>query len=190
MSLVASLHSSFHFAVTPDGVYINDQRLMRSGPPSGFYSVFGVSDRIVDGSNSPAPVGYRNSQFHYYDRHGITLNEHHYTFQVDAINLVFDTQMAVHPPREPFSGTLLQAGASLTAGSPERALANSLLTFKAQLPGTWFTTVGQSGSTPITIAVATEGPKLRSGRRSRSKIITSVSFCLTNDPWDTTHRPK
>lgn len=86
--------SSFRFAVTRDATYLNDEPLHGAGPPSDFYSVFGVPDRILGGSTTPAPVGYRNNQFHYYDRHGITLNEHHYTYQVHAINLVFDTGMA------------------------------------------------------------------------------------------------
>ena len=119
---MASPHlSSFRFAVTRDAAYVNEQQLNGAGPPSVFYSIFGVPDRIVDSSAAPVPIGHRNNQFHYYDQCGITLNEHHYTYQIEAINLVFDTGMADHPTLVPFTGTLSLAGLLLTAGLPERA---------------------------------------------------------------------
>lgn len=79
------------------GASINGVPIGTSGPASQFHAVFGIPDRIIDGSPTPAPVGYRNNQFHYYDAQGVTLNEHHYTHQIQAINFVFDTDLSDHP---------------------------------------------------------------------------------------------
>lgn len=187
-SMTSLLPSSCIVRITHDEVLINDAILPAAAPPSHFYEIFGTPDRVLDKFLTPAPHGHRNNQRHYYDDLGITLNEHHYTHQIQAINFVLDTEMAHHPTKNPFRGSLQVAGATLNVGAAERALAASSLKFTSQLSGTWFAMVADTSSTPITIAVTTMGPKLPSGRCSRAKLITNVELCLTHDPWDTTYR--
>jgi hypothetical protein len=155
------------------GASINGAPLGTSGPASEFHAIFGTPDRIIDGSPTPAPVGHRNNQFHYYDAQGVTLNEHHYTYQM----------------QHAFHGEMNVGGLHIVIGTLERQLSDADLEFTAQLPGTWFTTIPSSvdGQT-ITVAVSTQGPKLKSGRSSKTKVITCVSLCLPHDPWDTAIR--
>lgn len=182
---------TFSVSIQHDGASVNGTPLDASGAPSRFHAIFGTPDRIIDGSPTPAPVGHRNNQFHYYDPQGVTLNEHHYTYQIQAINFVFDTVLADHPTEYAFHGEMTIGGLRISGGTLERQLSNSDLKFTARLPGTWFTAIPSSvaGQT-ITVAVSTGGPKLKSGRRSKVKVITSVSLCLPHDPWDTAHIPQ
>ena len=183
---------SVNVVILPDAATLNGTPLRRSGPPSDFYSIFGIPDRVIDACPTPAPVGHRNNQLHYYDLIGITLNEHHYTHQIQAIDFVFDTSLAHHPTKSAFTGSFDIAGFHVGPKTCERQLSESRLQFTATLPGTWFATISSfaANGTPISIAVCTEGAKLRSGRRSKTKHITGISLSLDHDPWDTTHKPK
>ncbi len=180
----------FHVLIHRDGASINGMSLGTSGPPSQFHAVLGTPDRIIDGSPTLAPVGHRNNQFHYYDTQGVTLNEHHYTHQIQAINFVFDTGLSDHPTRHAFQGRMTVGDLQIAIGTLERQLSKANLRFTAQIPGTWFTTIPSSldGQT-IAVAIATQGLKLKSGRRSKTKVIASVSLCFPHDPWDTAHIP-
>lgn len=182
--------SSFQFDVSADSVHVNQQRLNAAGPPAMFHAIFGIPSRIEERAKADAPAGNRNNQTHYYDQLGITLNEHHYTHQIQEINLVFDPAHSHHPTKTAFQGILSMAGVSLHPGSLERALADSSITFTKRLPGIWFATSGTTSDSSISIAVMTYGPKLPSGRRSKSRVIAGVSFCLKHDPWDTSYRPE
>jgi len=187
-----SMHpSTLNVSIHRGGASVNDTRLGTSGPTSQFHALLGIPDRIVDGSDTAAPIGYRNNQCHYYDTKGVTLNEHHYTHQIQAMNFVFDTRLAVHPTQHSFRGEMTVGGLRVVTGTLERQLSHADLEFTAQLPGSWFATIPSSveGRT-ITVVVSTRGPKLRSGRRSRTKWITSVCLCLPHDPWDTAHNPE
>lgn len=182
--------ATFDVSLHRGGASINGVPIGTSGPASQFHAVFGIPDRIIDGSPTPAPVGHRNNQFHYYDAQGVTLNEHHYTHQIQAINFVFDTGLSDHATKHAFRSQMNVGGLLIVVGTLERQLADTDLTFTSRLPGMWFTTIPSSvhGQT-ITVAVSTEGPKLKSGRRSKSKVIKSVSLCLPHDSWDTSHIP-
>jgi|GEM_PF-5433157 len=186
--MASTKQSAFRFEVTRGAVLLNNEPLAGAGPPTAFYEIFGVPDRVAD---SPAPVGHRSPQFHYYELLGMMLYEHHYTHQVSSISLVFDTDMANHPTRNVFSGELLIGSVAITAGSLERALADTGFAFNTPLrsSGWWSVKVGEFSTTPVSIGVSTKGPKLLSGRRSKSKVIASVSFSLKHDPWDASHRP-
>ncbi len=173
------------------GASINGKPIGTSGPASQFHALLGIPDRIIDASEVPAPPGHRNNQFHYYDSLGVTLNEHHYTHQIEAINFVFDTGLSYHPTKQAFRGEMSLGGLRIAVGTLEQQLADSDLEFTAELPGTWFTTIASSiDNQTITIAVCTQGRKLKSGRRSKTKSITSISLCLPHDPWDTKHIPE
>lgn len=181
----------FDVAIHDGSASINGTPLGSSGPASQFHAIFGIPDRIVDASSTPAPLDHRNNQFHYFDAQGVTLNEHHYTHQIQAINFVLDTNLSHHPTKHAFRGAINVGSLQIVIGTLERRLSVSDLTFTAQLPGTWFAKVRSSvdGQT-ITVAVSTKGPKMASGKRSKTRVITSVSLCLAHDPWDTTYIPK
>ena len=183
--------ATVNVSIDRGGASINGVPIGTSGPASQFHAVFGIPDRIIDASPTPAPVGHRNNQFHYYDAQGVTLNEHHYTHQIQAINFVFDTALSDHPTEYAFHGEMNVGGLQIVIGTLERDLSDADLSFAAQLPGTWFTTIPSSFEGQIiTVAVSTQGAKLKSGRRSKTKVITSVSLCLPHDPWDTAYIPK
>src|SRR5690606_9484676 len=109
--------TSFAVSIEHDGASVNDTPIDRAGPASQYHAVFGTPDRIIDGSSTPAPFGHRNNQFHYYDTLGVTLNEHHYTHQIQAINFVFDTDLADHPTMSPFIGTMIIGGLRISVGT-------------------------------------------------------------------------
>lgn len=172
------------------GALINGLLISTSGPASQFHAIFGIPDRILDGSPTPAPEGHRNNQFHYYDTLGVTLNEHHYTHQIQAINFVFDSHLSHHPTKHSFFGEMSIGGLRIVTGTLERQLSESDLKFTAQLSGTWFTTIPSAVEGQlITVAVLTSALKLKSGRRSNTKVVASISLCLPHDPWDPAHIP-
>lgn len=181
---------SLTVSIQRNGAFVNGTAVGKAAPPSEFYAVFGTPDRILDGSPTPAPVGHRNNQFHYFDAYGVTLNEHHYTHQIQAINFVFDTELADHPTIHGFQGTMMLGGMQVSAGMPECRLELSDVGLVARLPGTWFAQIRSLAvDEPITVAVSTQGQKLKSGRRSKNRVITSVSLCLQHDAWDTAYIP-
>lgn len=183
--------ASLEVSIRRDGASINGTPLGTAGPVSQLHAVFGTPDRIIEGSPTPAPVGHRNNQFHYYDAQGVTLNEHHYTYQIQSINFVFDTGLSDHPTRHAFHGEMTVGGLGVVVGTLERELSNAGLKFTARLPGTWYTRIPSSvEGKAITVTVSTLGPRLKSGRRSKTKVIVSVSLCLPHDPWNTAHIPR
>ena len=183
---------SIAVVIRPDIALINGMPLGRSGPPSDFHSIFGVPDRVIDACPTLAPVGYRHNQIHYYDSLGITLNEHHFTNQIQAITFVFDIHLAVHPTKMPFTGSFDIAGFRVGPNALERQLSESRLEFSATLPGTWFAEINLSAAngSALSIAVCTKGAVLPSGHRSKARRITDISLSLDHDPWDTTHTPQ
>lgn len=179
---------SCEICIRPSRVELNGQPLGAAEPVAAFHHLLGPPDRIVP-AGSPAPVGHRNNHVHYYDRLGITLSEHHYTYQIQTVRAVLSTE-AVHPTRDLFSGRLHLGGIDLSPGDPERVLAGSSLRFVSQLRGTWFADVLAESGRPVSVAVRTQGPKLQSRRRSKKRVILEVWLSLDHDPWDATHRPR
>lgn len=175
----------FEVLIRNDVVSINDIPLVTAGPQKNFYTLFGKPDRMADASKISAPPGHRNNQIHFYETLGVTLNEHHDTCQIQEVTFIFDVELATHPTTDPFRGRMTIGGVPIVAGALERHLSDSSLTFTATLPGTWFTKIGSNvDDQAISVAVSTMGPKLRSGRRSKTRVIASVSLRLPHDPWD------
>lgn len=147
---------------------------------------------LIAPAGPPAPVGDRNNHIQYYDHLDITLNEHHYTFQVQAITVVLNTIDAIHPTTSPFSGTLRIGGVNVAAGDTESDLEGMAIQFLSHLPGNWSADVQSApmDGHRIHVSIDTKGRRLPSGRRSRIREILSVSLSLEHDPWDTTHRPR
>jgi hypothetical protein len=174
-----------------NGAFVNDTPLDRAAPPSHFHEIFGMPNRIIDGSPTPAPLGHRNNQFHCYDDLGMTLNEHHYTHQIQAINFVFDKNRSDHPTKNRFRGMLSIGNAQIFPGALERQLRDTGLAFSARLQGIWLVSIRSSVSgQPITLAVATQQMHLSYKQRSKVRVITAVSLCLAHDPWVTSYDTK
>ena len=171
-------------------VTINGTPIHVAGSVASFYSLLGQPQRVVP-TGPPAPVGHRNNHVHYYDHLGITLSEHHYTYQIQAITAVLNTTDAIHPTGSPFSGALQIGGVHVAAGDTESDLKGSAIRFLSRLPGSWSADV-QSAPTDghrIHVSIDTKARKLPSGRRSKIREIISVQLSLEHDPWDTTQRP-
>ena len=179
---------SCEICIRPPRVELNGQPLGTAEPVAAFHALLGPPDRIVP-AGSPAPVGHRNNHIHFYDRLGITLSEHHYTYQIQGMTAVLSLE-ATHPTRELFTGRLHLGGVELSPGALERDLGSSSLTFTSWLSGRWFAHVSAESGRRVSIAVRTQGPRLKSGRRSKKRVILDISLGFDHDPWDGTYRPR
>lgn len=171
-------------------VTLNGTPIHVAAPVATFHSLLGEPTRVIP-AGPPAPFGHRNNHIHFYDHLGLTLNEHHDTYQIQAVTAVLNTVDAIHPTTQPFSGTLQIGGVNLAAGDAESDLEGTTIRFLSYLPGEWAADVlsAPTEGHRIHVSIATKGRKLPSGRRSRRREILSVSLSLEHDPWDTTHRP-
>ncbi len=60
--------------------------------------MLGQPQRVAP-AGPPAPVGHRNNHVHFYDHLGITLSEHHYTYQIQMMSRPRATRrLAIMPP--------------------------------------------------------------------------------------------
>ena len=66
------------------GALINGELVNAAKPVDFFHQLMGLPSRVL-AAGAPAPAGHRNNQIHCYDDLGITLNEHHYTYQIHSI---------------------------------------------------------------------------------------------------------
>ncbi len=161
------------------GATVNGSHVQAAEPVATFYSLLGDPTRVV-------------ANVHYYDHIGVTLLEHHYTYQINQITFVLNTKDAIHPTTQPFAGELELGGVNLSPGDVEAVLADCKLGFTSQLTGTWFAEIlsSQADGHRISVAIDTKGRRLPSGGRSKKREILTVSLCLEHDPWDKRYRPK
>ncbi len=169
---------------------IDGTPILTAEPVAWFHAIPGSPSRIVP-AGPPAPAGHRNNHIHLYDDKGMTLNEHHYSYQIQEVDIVLDTADAIHPTSRPFSGRLEIGGTQLVAGASEDILKSSNIKFSALHKGTWFAKVKSAPDSgrEITVFVNTAGLKLPSGRRSEIRRVVTVAICLEHDPWDARYRP-
>jgi hypothetical protein len=182
--------SACDVCITITGVTMNRRALHVAQPVATFHSLLGEPTRILP-AGPPAPFSHRNNHIHYYDHLGVTLNEHHYTYQIQCVRFILNTADAIHPTSEPFSGNLLLGGVRLRAGDAESELKGTTIPLSSRLAGVWSGDVlsGPAHGHRINITIDTMGRKLPSGKRSKKRLITTVSLSLEHDPWDMTHRP-
>ncbi|MHB8900793.1 MAG: DUF7738 domain-containing protein [Thermoguttaceae bacterium] len=78
--------------ITATGTMINGTPIHGAEPIAWFHALLGEPTRIIP-AGPPAPVDHRDNHIHYYDRFGITLNEHHYTWcgEYSALTSVLHT---------------------------------------------------------------------------------------------------
>ena len=181
--------SRSQWCIAPNGVTIDGSALHRAGPVAAFHSLFGQPSHVVP-VGPPSPAGHRNNRVHYYDDLGITLNEHHYTFQIQEISAVLSTE-AIHATTSPFAGVLEIGGVRIAAGAFESDLKGTTLRFVSYLPGVWAADVlsAPTDGCVINVSFESQGGKLPSGGRTKKRAILRVSLSLEHDPWDTTYRP-
>jgi hypothetical protein len=182
--------SACDVCITITGVTMNRRALHVAQPVATFHSLLGEPTRILP-AGPPAPFSHRNNHIHYYDHLGVTLIEHHYTYQIQCVRFILNTADAIHPTSEPFSGNLLLGGVRLRAGDAESELMGTTIPLSSRLAGVWSGDVlsGPAHGHRINITIDTMGRKLPSGKRSKKRLITTVSLSLEHDPWDMTHRP-
>ena len=96
-------------------VSANGAKIQAADTVPSFHTLFGQPSRIVP-AGPPAPYGHRNNHIHYYDAKGLTLNEHHYTYQIHEINIILDPERAILPTSDPFSDELTIEGVRITPG--------------------------------------------------------------------------
>ena len=177
--------------ISATGATLNAIPLAKSTPVATFHAWLGPPTRIVS-AGGPAPVGHRNNHIHYYDHLGLTLNEHHFTHQIEELTLTLNVQEASLPAERCFSGTLWLGGVRLSAGDPESLLRTCDIPLQSQWAGDWYAWIRSQPTDgyPIYVAITAMGRKLPSGRRSRVRHLVRLSLGLEHDPWDPSHRPQ
>ena len=170
-------------AIDSERFVLNGRAIREGRPVAEFHELLGRPDRI-DAAGPPAPVGHRNNQIHRYDILGLWLNEHHYTFLIQAITFVLWKDQVAFPTHHEFDGELKVGGVRVTPGVAEVEMTASTIPWISRLRGTWHFE-GDS----LWIGFETKGRKGPGGHRSKKRYLTSLSVCLPHDPWDARFRP-
>lgn len=184
------MNASFDVRIGETRTTIDGTPILTAEPVAWFHAILGSPSRVVP-AGPTAPAGHRNNHIHIYDDLGMTLNEHHYTYQIQEVDIVLDTTDAIHSTPRPFAGRLEIGGAQIVAGAFEDILKSSDIRFSALHQGKWFAKVKSAPGSgrEIPVFVHTAGRKLPSGRRSKIRLVVTVAICLEHDPWDARFRP-
>lgn len=136
-----------------------------------FHSLLGKPTRIQP-AGPPAPHGYRNNQIHFYDSLGLYLNEHHFTHAIEAVTFVLWCEEAVFQTASAFSGEMIVGGLLVRPGIKESEMRGCNVPFVRQLRGT-----GSFSNDCLWIGFDSLGRKCPSGRRSKTRYLSSLSVC-------------
>ncbi len=140
-----------------------------------FVKILGQPSRVFSGK-TPAPVGHRNNHLHFYDDLGLYLHEHHATYLIGGVCVVFEPGEAFFPTTEPFTGELYVAGQLIQRGmTPKEILAASPLPLRGHL-GHSLVVDGERFSFDI----ETYALKTPSGRKSTKRLLSQVSIGFKN----------
>ena len=177
-----------NFCINEHGLTINSTVLRASQPIARIHELLGKPDRVV---GAPAPAGHRNNHIHFYDGLGITLNEHHYTYQIHAVTFIFDVGDAIHATKHKFVGGLSVFGAVVQPDDCEDVLSQCTIGFRCPLAGRWFAEIDNDkpSGTRYSVSLEFKGEKRAGSRRSRRRRIVTVDVGLAGDNWDTTYGP-
>lgn len=162
------------------GMEITSAPIMRA-----MYDILGAPSRTCEPAPA-APPGHRNNQSHVYDTLGIRVNEHHFTFRAQGLDLTFDCNdpQFASTPKEPFRGSLVIDGTAMPLGGPEAEFVRACpLPLQPTLSGLWHWKVDN-----FYVGLYARGSKLRSGRRSRQRQVIDLSMSWPHDPWDSSAR--
>ena len=169
-------------------VLLDGERFPDAGPPAAWHARLGPPNRI-EVAGPPAPSGHRNNRVHVYDRLGVTLTEHHWTYQISSLRAVFDLTEEPFPPVAPYSGRLSLGGTEVTGETTERDLASVSIPFRQYLCGEWSGSVRDLSGRMIDVHLGTAALRTATGRSSRIRTVAAVEISVHADPWDSTHRP-
>jgi hypothetical protein len=142
--------------------------------------MLGSPSRVV-AAGPPAPAGHRNNHIHIYDDLGIRLNEHHYTFRLQEIACSFECEEPLYPftPRSSFSGEFWIDQQRLPQGGPSAVFVDRCpIPLEPRIGGSWSWQLRD-----FYLGLHCRGPRLRSGRRSKQRVIVDISLSWPHDPW-------
>lgn len=158
-------------------VIVNGLRIEHAPPIQELLEVLGTPSRVESGSQ-PAPVGFRNNQQHVFDSLGVYVNEHHYTRRAQELGIhLAGEQRYAFTPHSPFTGRLLFNGIPLPLIATEQEFLHSASCPFVEFRGNWsYQAAGYYFSFDAI------GPQLRSGHRSKRRIVVDVSISWPHDP--------
>jgi len=163
----------------PPAVIVNGLRIETAPPVAELLRVIGTPTRIDTGP-TPAPPGFRNNQLHVFDSAGVHVNEHHHTRRAEAIGIALsvDERRYGFTPASPFAGDLLLDGVRM----PLRATESEFLEaapwkFKHFVAGDW-----HCNFDGFSVGLSAVGAKLRSGNRSKRRVIVDIHISWPHDP--------
>jgi len=146
--------------------------------PVAIHELLGAPSRIHS-AGPPAPHGHRNNQINVYDSLGIYFNEHHHTRLLSGMSFVFWPEAEAYPfsPTAGFIGRLQLGRYEVPCEVSETAfIADCGLPFDEVLRGMWHL------KAKISIGANMVAPKLKSGRRSKTRSLATVSIGWPHDP--------
>jgi hypothetical protein len=150
-------------------ISINRYEFEHACPLSSFEGVLGLPSRTYCGN---PPFGHRNNQIYYFDESGLYLIEHHATFLISSIAIVFVPDAAPFCPFRPFTGQLVVGNMEIRSGmGPRDFPANCSISFRTHL-GYSLVADGER----ISIDISTVALRTKSGRKSRQRQISYVSI--------------
>jgi hypothetical protein len=161
-------------------VIVNGLVITTAPAVAELYAVLGEPTRVVS-AGGPAPPGHRNNQIHVYDHLGVRLNEHQHTFRIQELACSFECQEPrfAFTPHSSFAGEFWIDAARLPAGGPVSSFVDRCPIPLAQhLGGNWSWSRNE-----FSFHVDSRGARLRSGRRSKQRMVIDVSLSWPHDPW-------
>jgi hypothetical protein len=166
----------------PSYVVINGLRIDTAPPVGELLHVIGTPTRVYTGLQ-PAPVGHRNNHLHIFDALGVYVYEHHYTRRADDVSIaqVVGERPFEFPPNTPFRGRLRFNGTEMPLRATEaeflEAMPRNLTRSIQEFAGHSYCEFDG-----FSIFFDARGPRLRSGRRSKRRLVVSVSISWPHDP--------
>lgn len=142
---------------------IDDKSFDQPVTLAAFEEVLGHPERTWNGT-TPAPVGHRNNQFHYYDSLGLYLSEHHMTTFILSLDVVFESVACPHPPLKTFHSELLIGNSAVYQGMlASDFVSNCPIPFRPHFEH-W-----HADGEVLSVDIRVLRPTTASGHRTRSK---------------------
>jgi hypothetical protein len=163
----------------PPAVLVNGFRIETAPPVAELLSAIGSPTRVYAGP-TPAPTGFRNNQQHVFDALGVHVNEHHHTRRAQEIGVTLsvDERKYGFTPTSAFNGTLLFDGVRMPLQATEAEFSKAApWAFENFITGNW-----RYKFDGFYVGFDAIGPKLKTGRRSKQRVVVDVSISWPHDP--------
>lgn len=160
-------------------VMVDGFRIEAAPPLLDLIRRIGTPDR-VDTGPVPAPYGFRNNHRHVFDSLGIYIGDHHHTGRATELGLTLQAEDLPHSflAKRTFAGTLLFDRKMMPLHATEREF------FEAS-PWPFERFFGGKSSIKFAgffVGIDAIGRKLPSGRRSKNRVVATVSLSWPHDP--------